>query len=81
MEKKNGGEGSSRTTSFEVLKNENYEIVLVELAPSNSKMELHQRERYHIENNECVNKQIPTRTDEEYYLQNRDKMLETHAEY
>ena len=64
------------TTSYKVLENENYEIVLVELAPCNSKMELHQRERYYIESNECVNKNIPTRTDEKYRRDNIDTINE-----
>ena len=72
---------TTNITSFKVLESENHAIILVESFPCIDKMNLLQRERYYIENNECVNKQIPTRTDEEYYLQNRDKMLETHAEY
>jgi hypothetical protein len=54
-------------TSFKVLENNNYDIVLVEKFPCNSKDELLQRERYYIENNECVNKCIPIRTIEENY--------------
>jgi hypothetical protein len=40
-------------------------IVLVELFPCKSKEELFSRERYWIENNECVNKCRPIRTKEE----------------
>jgi len=54
------------TTSFKILENNNYEIVLVELYPCDSKDELHKRERFYIENNECVNKYIPARTPHEY---------------
>ena len=54
-------------SSFEVLKNDTYIIVLVELAPSNDKMGLLQRERFFIENNECVNKQTPAMTKKEIY--------------
>jgi hypothetical protein len=46
-------------TSFKVLENDNYEIVLVEIKPSDNKMELRKRERFYIENNECVNKNLP----------------------
>ena len=49
-------------TSFEVLENNDYKIMLLESYPCNNKNELHQRERYYIENNECVNKKIPLRT-------------------
>ena len=55
------------TTSFKILENGNYDIVLLETVKCNSKDELHLRERYYIENNECVNKCIPTRSKEEYY--------------
>jgi hypothetical protein len=64
---------------------------LVELYPTDDKTILHQRERYWIENNECVNKFIPTRTQKErnidnheqiskqmqiYYVNNADKIKE-----
>ena len=68
-------------TSFEILKNENYEIVLVENYPCNSKDELHARERYYIENNECVNKFIPTRTNKENREANKSKKTEQRKEY
>jgi hypothetical protein len=43
-------------TSFDVLQNGNYDIVLIESYPCNSKDELHARERYHTNNIDCVNK-------------------------
>jgi len=49
------------------------EIILVERYPCNDKSELHQRERYYIENNECANRYIPCRTDKEYREDNKDK--------
>jgi hypothetical protein len=64
-------EKTNLTTSYHILKNGNYDIVLVELCPCNSKDELLRRERFHIENNECVNKVIPTQTYQEY----RDKNI------
>jgi hypothetical protein len=45
----NGGK-TPYTTSFEIIKNDNYDIVLLESCP------------YNI----CVNKKIPTRTEKEY---------------
>ena len=68
-------------TSFEILKNNNYEIILVENFPCNSKDELHSRERYWIESNECVNKYIPTRTNKEYKEQNKEHLQEYYKEY
>ena len=52
------------------------EIILIEKYPCNDKMELHKRERYYIENNDCINKFIPTRTDKEYREDNKDKIKE-----
>ncbi len=57
------------------------DIVLVESYPCNNKEELHQRERYYIENNECINKVIPTRTDKEYRENNKDKIKENKKKY
>jgi hypothetical protein len=62
------------TSSFSVLEGNNYEIVLLELYPCSCKEELHARERWYIENNECVNKYIPTRTIEEYYQDNKEQI-------
>ena len=63
-------------TSYEVLKKDNYEIFLLESYPCNSKDELHARERHYIENNICVNKVIPCRSQKEYYNDNIDKIKE-----
>ena len=68
-------------TSFEIFKNNNYEIILIENYPCNFKDELHQRERFYIENNECVNKFIPCRTTEEYCEVNKDKIIERKKKY
>ena len=62
-------------SSFEILGAGNYDIILLEDYPCNSKNELHSRERYHIEQNIsiAVNKCIPTRTDKEYWLTIREE--------
>lgn len=60
-------------TAFKIIKNNNYDIILVELYPCGSINELKSRERYYIENNECVNKYIPLRTDQEYRNDNKEK--------
>ena len=46
----------SYVSSFEVLVSGNYDIVLIESYPCNSKDELHARERYYTNNINCVNK-------------------------
>ena len=58
-------------TSYEVLKNGNYEIQLIENYPCDSKYELFKRERYFIETMNCVNQVIPTRTNRERIDANR----------
>jgi len=54
-------------TSFEIIKNNDYKIELVKYVIYKDRIELHQRERYYIENNDCINKNIPSRIDKEYY--------------
>ena len=46
----------SYVSSFEVLVSGNYDIVLIESYPCDTKDELHARERYQTNNIECVNK-------------------------
>ena len=60
-----------KCTSTKVLENDNYGIFLVENYPCNNKDELRMRERFYIENNECVNKCIPIRFKEEIPLLNK----------
>ena len=69
------------TTSFQVLENADATIVLIENFPCDSKEELHRRERFYIETTECVNKMIPTRTLREYYVDNKDRILERCKRY
>ena len=69
------------TTSFEIIKNSNYEIILIENYPCNSKDQLHARERYWIELTECVNRHIPTRTRKEYKKANKEKLSESNKKY
>ena len=53
------------------------EIFLIENFPCNTRDELVARERHHVENTDCINKQIPGRTKKEY----RDGHKEQIAEY
>ena len=66
---------------FELYGIDNIEIILIENYPCNSKAELHSRERYYIENNNCVNKVIPTRTKKEYVINNNEKIKEREKKY
>jgi hypothetical protein len=76
----NSGKGFHQS-SFEVLKNDNYKITLIELFPCNTKDELTSREGYFIRNTDCVNKQVPHRTEKEYYQENKERILERDKEY
>jgi hypothetical protein len=64
-----------------IIDEDDYSMVLVEAYPCDNKMELHKRERYYIENNECVNKNIPTRNKAEYRLDNIEKIIEREKQY
>ena len=71
------------TTSFELLKLRDVEIILIETYSCNSKDELHKKEREHIELNKniIVNKNKPSRTKEEYYQDNKDFLKAKSARY
>jgi len=57
----------------ELLKNDDIMITLIENCPCNDNNELLKKERYYIENINCVNKKKPTRTQKEYYEDHKDK--------
>ena len=63
-------------TSFKIIENGNYDIILLEEFPCENKNQLCKRERYYIETMECVNLVIPTRTLKEYYKDNKEKIKE-----
>ena len=50
---------NSPMTSFKILENMNYDIMLIENYPCKSKDELFAREAYHINTIPCINKEIP----------------------
>ena len=78
MFKKNGKRYMS---SFKVLENGDYNILLLELYPCNTKDELHARERYYMETIECVNLQIVGRTPKEWKNDNKDKVHEIYKRH
>ena len=65
--------GYRNITSFKIIKNNDYKIELFENCDIKTKQELLTRERYYIENNECLNKNIPGRTHKQYRIDNKDK--------
>lgn len=62
--------------SFNILKNNDYKIELLENCKIKTEQELKARERHYIECNDCVNKNIPGRTSKEWYEANKDKNKE-----
>jgi hypothetical protein len=74
-------------SSFEIIKNNDYFYDTIEYYECDSKTELERRERFYIEKYKndlgdvCVNKCVPTRTKHEWYLDNRENILEQKKEY
>lgn len=66
-------------TSYDIIKNDDYDIVLLDNYPCETKDQLSARERYYIEKLDCVNKVIPGRThketNQEYYVNNKEKII------
>jgi len=73
--------GRPDTKSSQIFEYDDVMITLIENYPCDDRNELEKRERYHIENNNCVNKHIPTRTNKEWRLINKDKMKKTSQQY
>ena len=63
-------------TSFEIIKNNDFNIILVENVLCCDKEQLQARERYYIENFECINKYIPGRTSKQYHEDNKERLKE-----
>jgi gas vesicle protein len=59
----------------------NPKIYLLENVPCNSKEELLSIERKYIENNECINYYIPTRTSKQYREQHKERLKEWKKEH
>ena len=55
---------------------DNCKIELVEECPCESKEQLHKREGFYIQHNECVNKRIPGRTLSEWLEDTREQRIE-----
>ena len=69
-------------TSYEIVKFDDVQIILLENCPCENREQLLARERFYIENtNNCINKHIPTRTKKEHYEDNKEKNAEKRKEY
>jgi hypothetical protein len=74
----------SKVCSSDIIELGEYSIVLVEQYACDTKDQLHARERFFIENNECINKVIPGRTAREYRGAHKESAKEyrnIHKEY
>ena len=60
-------------SSFEIIKNNNFKIELLEECPCDNQDELDSKERFYIQSMECINKNIPSRTLKEYYQDKIDE--------
>tara|TARA_R110002020_G_scaffold83638_2_gene207850 strand:- start:1074 stop:1541 length:468 start_codon:yes stop_codon:yes gene_type:complete len=59
----------------------NPKIYLIEKFPCECREELHARERFFIENNECINIVIPLQTKKEYRQNNKEKIEKQNKEW
>ena len=67
--------------SEQILEYQDAYIELIELFPCNSKEELNKKEGEHIRIKNCVNKNIPCRTEKERYQDIKEKKKEQMKEY
>ena len=81
--RKNGHKCKGNICSSKILfeKYDDVRIELVEDYPCNNRAELNKREGHYIRENKCLNKQIPDRTQKEYYEVNKEKITEKIREY
>jgi len=64
-----------------IIINDDYDYSVVEEFPCETKLQLHTRERWYIENNKCINKIIPTRTMKEYREERKEVIKQTCKNY
>ena len=68
-------------TSYELLEVDDYEIQLIEMFPCEDKTQVELRQGYWQRRLECVNKNIAGRSRNEWYQDNRDKVLKNKREH
>ena len=72
----------ANVSSYKLLEYDDYYIELVEEYPCDNKSQLNRREGEIIRQTEnCINKKIEGRTNKEYYIDNKDKILNQCKEY
>ena len=68
-------------SSWCIIERGNYDYSLIEEFSCESKEQLHKRERWYIENNDCVNVRVEGRTQKEYKQENKEKIQEQTKQY
>jgi len=66
--------------SKQIIDRKNYYYELVEDYSCNNRYELETRERWYILNNDCINKNIPTRTKKQWNEDNKETIIEKRKE-
>jgi hypothetical protein len=72
---------SHYVTSYKIIENEDYQILLLENYSCESKDQLTKKEGEYIRTMTCVNKNIPGRSVKEWYHDNKEIVLKKTAEY
>ena len=72
-------DGRNYPTSVVCFLNGDARIELVERFPCECRDELLKRERFYIDNNECVNKNVPTHTVKEWHEEHKEELKEYKA--
>jgi len=73
-------EGKGYLASFDIIKDGDYFIVLLELCPCNSKDELRMCEQKHIDSCECINKIKAFKSEKEKIEHNKQKSMKYYYE-
>lgn len=68
-------------TSFSIIERCNYSYSLIETVECEDRKQLEKRERFYIENNDCINHVIPGRTREEYKNTHKEEKKEMDKVY
>ena len=68
-------------SSFPIIERGTYSYSLIENVVCEDRKQLETRERFYIENNECINKYVPTRTTKEYYEETKEARLDYQKQY
>lgn len=72
----------SDISSYQIIKNGNFKIFLMEEYPCKTKKDLLLREQFYIKSTEnCINKIIPLRTSNEYYKDNQQRIIDRQKNY